>query len=549
MKKCLSLIAILGLIASTSFAAAPNFPEVPSVKIAIGQGLTPAFDLAAYNTGDAATTASVVTNPANLSTLSTTFDGGVITVANVNYGTYSLGSAFSFTYRFTNEGGSANAANKAKYSNNRMKKLPVIGLNVGSSADIVVGNYVVGTYPVSFGNTGALAFDTTKVSATWQNNSTVRVTLLAAISAPVKVGVIASQAATQFYGDVDKEEITVAQNLLTGYTFDTNEVASAFGYEQDIYTVKATETYDSAEKALKLALVANSGVKMTQSLSNWVNVQQGNWYIARARVKASAPSTQTKLFVYNGNPGVDPTIDLMANIPLSTSSTGYEWVEAPFYVYSNYTIKNAFLQIHVEGSSGSWWLDELQLIKATPNLMNTRAISNLKVAAGTFSTSSLAGWGAVESYDGAVGYQVPANSIVSGKYTVDFAGAGAGTAAKGLKLTFASAPGVPQAFASDGNEIGMSMNVTKVSGAFSNLDSVILMAMLGYKGANLNQVSAMAQLGALTFGDYYLASDGRSDTYNSQFMTKNGAAGVQTIDNVDMVKDLDGYVFGDANLF
>lgn len=547
MKKCLSLIAILGLIASTSFAAAPNFPEVPSVKIAIGQGLTPAFDLAAYNTGDAATTASVVTNPANLSTLSTTFDGGVITVANVNYGTYSLGSAFSFTYRFTNEGGSANAANKAKYSNNRMKKLPVIGLNVGSSADIVVGNYVVGTYPASFGNTGALAFDTTKISATWQNNSTVRVTLLAAISAPVKVGVIASQRETEFFGDVDKEEITVAQNLLTGYTFDTNEVATAFGYEID-GSVLASQTYDSAEKALKISFVSGSGVKMTQSVANWFNLQQGNWYIARARVKASAANIPTKFFVLNGNPGVDPTIDVMANIRTNTS-TSYEWIDAPFYVYANYTVKNAYIQIYVDGDSGSWWLDELQLIKATPNLMNTRAISNLKVAAGTFSTSSLAGWGAVESYDGAVGYQVPANSIVSGKYTVDFAGAGAGTAAKGLKLTFASAPGVPQAFASDGNEIGMSMNVTKVSGAFNTLDSVILMGMLGYNGAALNQVSAMAQLGTLTFGDYYLGSDGNSANYNAQFYTKSGAAGVQTIDNVDVLKDLDGYVFGDANLF
>lgn len=226
MKKTISLIAIVGLLLlsvsliSNATAAAPSFPEVPDVKLIIGTGLTPAFDLADFNVGDAATAYNIQTNFLGLSALA----GSV-----VNYASYGAATVGDNVYQGQNDGGNGNAQNKLKYSTYRINKLPKVGLNPTDSVDVVVGNYVSPASPPSFGNAAALIVsDTTQVSAIWADANTVTITALTGATGPVNVDVIAAPVASAPYGvDIDKERIVVYINQLPTTAGNT----AGWGYE------------------------------------------------------------------------------------------------------------------------------------------------------------------------------------------------------------------------------------------------------------------------------------------------------------------------------
>lgn len=578
MKKCLSLLAILGLflIVTSSFAKAPEFPEVPDVKLFLSEGLTPAFDLTAYNTGDPATSAVVSVNPLNLSAISTALAAdSTIAVASVNYGPYATATSFAFAYALTNDGGTGTANNKVKYATYKINKLPSVGLRVGSYVDINVGNYVQGTpYPASFGNfDAAVVSDTTKVSATWQTNSTLRVQLNAAISAPVYVDVIAASVASQPYGmDLDKERITVYGNLLNVGDFAAASDTANFGYEFPNDAANniqqpatrgwvASQADASGVTANGVATFtftgANSGVKMTAGVSSWMSIDGDSWYIARMRcfAPATANTFQAQIFNYNGIIGTTPTVDISANI-LFGIPNNWTWVEAPLYAHFTST-SAAYPQVWFKGgvNGAVCYLDEVQYIKAVPTLVGAKRYDSYNhLARGLFNsyTELTAGWSTVEGFD--TDNPVKATlTVTGGVLNVAF-----GAANQGIKLTAWNGPGsiyTPASIA--GKEVGAKVDVAIASGTFvNNLSDIVLLGTYGVPSSGAaefynagGQLLAAAQFGTIVEGTHYVAGLGNNGFHQLQLLTKAGHIGTLTFDNYDFLSDKDDPYYGDEVLF
>jgi hypothetical protein len=573
MKKCLSLFAILGLllIVTSSFAKAPEFPEVPDVKLFLSEGLTPAFDLAAYNTGDPATSAAISTNPLNLSTLSTTLAAdSSIAVANVNYGPYASATSFAFVYALTNDGGTGNANNKVKYADYKINKLPNVGLKVGAYVDINVGNYVQGAlYPASFGNNDAVVVsDTTKVSATWQTNSTLRVQLNSAISAPVYVDVIAASVASQPYGmNIDKERISVYGDLLNGGSFATSTDSTDFAYEFGDFTNRASVGW-LASKADSANVNANgvmsftftgtaSGVKATSKVANWLSLDGNTWYTARMRCYSPTASNsfQALLFNYNGIAGTSPTVDISANVLFGIPTT-WTWIEAP--VYTHWTSTNAgFPQFWFKGevNGGIVYVDEVQYIKAVPTLWSAKRYDSYNhLARGEFNsyTELTTGWSTEEAYD--TDNPIKATPSVSGG-VLNMVFATSGTS--GMKMTAWNGAGniyTPSNVAN--KEVGAQMDVAIASGSFTSINDIVYLGLYGvasngsadYYSAG-GQLIAAAEFGTLIPGTHYVAGNARRGYHQIQIMTKAAHTGTLTFDNYDFLSDKDDPYYGDAVLF
>jgi len=576
MKKCLSLLAILGLllIVTSSFAKAPEFPEVPDVKLFLSQGLTPAFDLAAYNTGDPATSAAISTNPLNLSTLSTTLAAdSSIAVANVNYGPYASATSFAFVYALTNDGGTGNANNKVKYADYKINKLPNVGLKVGAYVDINVGNYVQGAlYPASFGNNDAVVVsDTTKVSATWQTNSTLRVQLNSAISAPVYVDVIAASVASQPYGmNIDKERISVYGDMLSVGSFAAAADSTGFAYEfptSDI-TSPASVGY-LASKVDNANVTANgvmsftftgtgSGVKATAQASSWMSLNGNSWYIARMRCfSPTAGNTfQAHMFNYNGVVGTSPTVDISANILFGIPTT-WTWVEAPLYTHFTSSAA-AYPQFWFKGDTngGIAYLDEVQYINAVPTLVGAKRYDSANhLARGEFNsyTELTTGWSTVEAYNS--DYPNKATLTVSGGVlNIAFAASGYGT-----KMTaWNGGTGIYTPASVAGKESGAKVDVSILSGNFSvaSLEDIVLLGAYGvanngdavYYNAGC-ALAAAAEFGTLYAGTHYVVAPAGNAYHQIQIMAKAGHAGTLGLDNYDFLSDKDDPYYGDAVLF
>lgn len=561
MKKSLSLIAIIGLflIVTSSFAAAPNFPDIPDVKLFANQGLTPAFDLAYFNTADAATTYAVVSS----GVMGTTLTGSV-----VNYGSWASATSFAFAYRGVNDGGTGYAYNKVKVATFKVNKLPKIGLTVGGSADIVVGFTGTGT-PASFGNTGALTVsDTTKVTATWKNTTTVTVTLNAAISAPVNVDVVASPVATAPFGaDYDREQIQVYANLV-GAAFNTGADTTNMAFQglpglgyTGIPAIswtasKADAAGVSASGVATFTFAANQAVKITPAIATWASYAANQWYTARMRVcadnNAAAALAQILLYNYNGD-GTGASTDLGANIYMS-GPTNWTWVEFPLYTHSAQSAKG-YYQILLKGdvtTAGAVInVDEIQVIAAAPTLVSaSRGDYKLHFPAGMFTNSADTIAFAAQPYAAAI---VPSYQSSGGKLVVDFTGATA-AAVKAVKFTAKEGTytGVTTFAATIGKQVGTKVDIAVQSGSFADVNALTFAYAFGVvsNGAGtISHIIGAGEYGAIHNGALYAVAPANYGYYQLQFGAKNGATGFLTFDNVDNLRDVDDPFFGDMALF
>lgn len=557
MKKSLSLLAILGLLTisliTSASALAPLFNDIPDLKLTIGTGLTPAFDLACFNTQDAATSYSVTSSFAGLSSVV----GSV-----VNQGGWASATIGNNSYSAVNDGGTGTASNKVKWSTSRIGKLPKVGLTVGNSWDVNVGAKVTPAIPASFGVPGSLIIsDTTKVTATWVGNTIVRVTLIASATGPVNVDVVAAAAGTAPFGaDFDKERIQVYTNLLTNATFATAADTTFYGFQ-----APATYTQGNvgwvASQADGNGLVANgvvtlgatgatSGYKITSNANIAVNA--GQWYIARAR--AFSPDAgnlhQFQVFAYNGS-GASHT-DIAANIYFGVPNA-WAWFDAPLYVRTTSAL--GYIQLFFKaGGAGTLDIDEVQMINSAPTLIDaSRGCTKLGYAYGTFSNASDAvnGYG-IQALGGTT---VPTLTVTGGKLSIDLSAASAGNPL-GFKATATNnAPGIYTPAATVGKESGIKADYAIQSGTFSNILSEILLAVYGVSTSGASdyvsggQIVAVAEFQGLTGGTYTAVGLAKSPDYQFQFQAKSVEPGLITVDNVDYLRDQDDPNYGNQILF
>lgn len=558
MKKTTSLLAIVGLLLlsvsllSNAFAAAPAFPEVPDVKLIIGTGLTPAFDLADFNTGDAATAYSVTQDFLGLNDLTL---GGAGIVSYTSYGAATVGQN---TYRGDNEGGFGLAVNKLKFSTYRINKLPKVGLSVGESVNVVVGNYVSPASPPSFGNLDALIVsDTAQVSAIWADANTVTITALTGATGPVNVDVIAAPISSQPYGvDIDKERIEVCINILP----TTSQATANWGFEAAPgRATLVTPAISGSDITYTFASNAG-GVKATPTAANRVAYAAGEWYTARIRASGDAGNShQILLFNFSNEIATGGHVDVAANVLLGTP-TSATWIETP--VYSNET-GTGYPQYQLKaGAAGSITINAIQIVNCAPTLIDAqRGNIRYKYAGGDFGAASdTTQWGQ-EGYALAISpFSTPqaSSSVANGVISFNFAGAAGGTAQRGVKWTASTTgalAGIITPASTVGRQVGVKLDATKVSGAFTSLSDVILLAAYGTLSnggsvlVNGTELIASAEFGRITDGTHYTVANGATGFHQFQFGLKKDTAGVLDVDNVDFLIDSDDPNYGDDILY
>lgn len=553
MKKSLLLIALL-VISVSAYAAAPQFPDIPDLKLVIGSGLTPAFDLECFNTGDAATTwAQGAQNFAGLSSVSSSW------VLQGGYGSATVGDN---SYTAANEGGTGTATNKVKWSTYRINKLPKVGLSVGASATVNVGSYASGD-PESFGSANAIIVSDPAVSATWVDADNIQISLDSAISAPVFVDVIASPVATPAIGyDQDKERIVVYPNLMTAASdFDAAADTTAFGAEISKATGTLMSIGHSASVADGAGTVgngvmtltaadANQSIKITWLGSNQIAYSAGQWYTARMKYFASGAGlagSQIQTWNFSNLVGA-AHVDFAANIVFGASST-WNWLEMP--LLSNQA-GSGYLQVQIKPSGALVVnVDEVQLLNAAPSLIAAeRGCDYYGYASGDFDAAAdTTGW-AFENFNTNVTAQ-PSIAVAGGKLTFTFAGGGTA----GIKLTAGTPGNLVTPAANVGKDVGLKAVVNKQSGGFTNVVGLWVQYVYGVTangGAdffNGGQLIGVAEIQGLTDGAHYVVAPAKNAFYQAQFALKGNEAATITVDDVDWLIDNDDPNFGDDSLF
>lgn len=554
MKKSLLLIALL-VISVSAYAAAPQFPDLPDLKLVINTGLTPAFDIECFNTGDKATSYSVAA-----------FAGyGSMSGSWYLQGGFASATVGTNTFTATNEGGPGVQTNKVKWSTYRISKLPIVGLNVGQSVTINVGSKVSPANPPSFGTAGALVIsDPTKVTAVWADANNVTVSLISAATAPVYVSVIASPSATPTVGyDQDKEQIAVYPNLYLNNTFTTAAETTNWGVEPATYANKMNVSW-VASQADGAGTVANGVMVLTApdatygykgtNLNSAFAYVAGQWYTARMKYFCSGvvgQPAQAQIWQLSNTVNGTAHIDLATNIVFGVAST-WNWLEIP--MYSNQA-GTGYAQMFFKPAAGALtaYIDEVQIINAKPALIGSnRGCDKLGYAYGDFDAATdSTGWG-LEGYSNNFPTKA-AFTIAGGKLTFTIA---AGSV-NGAKWTANNgAPGLyTPASPAIGKDVGIKADVTIQSGALTNYTGIFVNYVYGVTSngsANFisdGQLIGTAEFGGVSNGTHYNVGPAKNAYYQFQFATKGDQAATVVVDNVDFLSDNDDPNFGDATLF
>jgi len=554
--------------AKTSIVAAYPIPDyedgLPGLKLYLGTEFPNAFDLEDFNSGGEGSSHSLVQNFQGLATLSG---------STLSQGAYSLATAGVNMFQIANSYGTVTASGVVKYSTYKIMKLPKIGMNIGTSVDIPVGLYCRNSagqaLPPSFGVATAVWMDDANtLSASWMDNTVLRITALSGFTARNNVYVIATDAAGS--SDFDIENIEVNPNLLKGSTFTaaTDTVNFAYQLPDDKQILPAiswvstlTDSAGTTAQGVAVFTLSNvsSGVKATNVFGNMIQMKKDEAYIGRMRICSpnAGNNVQSHLFMYNGIIPQDSRIDVAANILFGTP-TVWTWVETPMLSHG---VGTGYAQFFFKAGSGSAvvYLDEVQIINAIPTLGDIgRGNKLLHYPYSYFnSLSALAmGWATTESYASEYPQKAAFGVSSSGQMLLDFSGAGTGTQQKGAKLTARNnTSGVYTPASTPGREVGMMMKVRPLSGSFNSYEAVVLLACYGVATNGMyefylppGQLMASAEFGKISGGQYYTVGAGRNGYHQFQFSAKNSQAGVLAFDQVDFLRDNDDPWYADPLL-
>lgn len=561
-----------------SVQSSTNIPFLPDLKLFIGQGLTPAFDLAAFNHDTGAVNYSISENFLDLASLNDSY---------VNQSEYSL--ATTGTNVFVAEGVSSNdtVSNKVKYSTYKIYQLPKIGLTAGKSFDFDLGTYVRDSEynfvcPPSFGVSSSLSFSNeSTLMAQWVNESVLRIIASGDFSEPAWVDVIASPSAVGPFADYDRERLWVYPNLVPNGTFDSEDIMNLFTYEKvSDREVMAEYSFVSTASDLQmkeaegvLAITLDSyttGIKITPQWNDLVAFNSGDWFIARMRVSSNFEfnSDQALLFNYSNPAFPGNHVDIAANVWFSIPTT-WTWLETP--VYSNRTgmgypqmqFKGGLILVTPKDSNQAKdvtqvFVDEVQLIKAVPTLMESRAgDSRVYYSPGDFDDpTDLLGWG-LESYTYDEGTTaLPGAAITDGVLRLSFDTTS--SALIGAKLTaYANNADTIQTFRSIRTRgFGAQAKIVGLNGGFDSYESIVLIAAMGVQrfasyeiGTRGSDLFAAAEFGGLSEGVHYAFGNAFSPNYQVQFAVKSDQPGTIDFDDFDGISESGEEYFGDGNLF
>lgn len=579
MKKSLSLLAIFGLLLSFGLinhasANAPGFADIPDVKLFINQGLTPAFDLLAYDSTadtDAVNSAAINTNFLNKSSITSTLSGTTITSAVVNYGPYSAATSGANAYQLSNAGGNGIGNNKVKWSSYKLGKIGSLVLRAGDSRTVSLsaidstGNPV---NPPSFGNPAALSVsDTTQISAVWDPTSTkVIVTALAGFNAAANAFVSASPVASGAVGgDVDKENIAVYP-AINSTAFDFNVAGDETILANQIpagATTPATVTRvatindgaGSASRggALSVAFTAaTDGSKLTPGFSAWLPNTPGQWYTARVRVFGTNPANSYLQAMFNGVAASTPT-DIQGYFRFAVPTTWTE-IDIPLNSASAVSSGNVMypqLVLKAASAAGTIYVDDIRIFAAAPTVIGaSRKATADGLVGGHWNDSSATTSWSIANISGTN----PSINVTNGQLQLGFPASGTQNA---IKFTASTAAGtIYTVGATIGKGVGAHMYTQLLSGTADLSLTQVQVNLLGATGAGSfvqgGDINATAEVGRVSSRTLRTAVNlAAAANYQVQFIAKHGGASAATIAIDNTLADVDGDDpnYGDISLF
>jgi hypothetical protein len=308
----------------------------------------------------------------------------------------------------------------------------------------------------------------------------------------------------------------------------------------------------------------NSGVK-GGPFANYIPFTAGKWYISRMRIADATPSNtdQALLFSFSTILGGGITADCSADVFAGAIPSTWTWMEAPFYAHAAQT---GFPQFQLKaGGAGGVFIDEIQLIQATPRILDgTRGNVRSFLAGGLFTAgASTTRWGTQGFYNGAnppslvtpqPSFSLTQDVTIGSALSVNFAGAGTGANQLGFKWTASTSGALITPAAIVGRQIGATMQLNVVSGmsGASELSQALVVAYgVASDGAAspLNHITASAEVGVLVNGTLAAVGTAANPFAQVQFGIRGDTTGVVDIANVDFIADTNDPNFGDATLF
>jgi hypothetical protein len=384
------------------------------------------------------------------------------------------------------------------------------------------------------------------------------------------VDVIAAASLT----DIEKERIWIYPNLLKNGTFNSASDTSIWAYQLpgdrtvlpvlNYYSTITDQGGTVAPGVIGFTFnTTASGVKVSPPSGSMIHGQKNEWFVTRMRIFSPNPGNahQSQIWSYNGVVPGNAHVDVSANVLFGTP-TVWTWVEMPLYTQETGPVYPQLIFKAGTAVPGKIYIDEVQLIRAVPTLLETRSKNSLGYAYGNFySVSSLGmGWDTTQTYGGEVVGSKPNMSVSNGLLYLDFAGASTtGNSQKGIKFTARNnlGAGIPYTPATNPDyEVGLKMTVAKFNGNFNTYNALLFMACYGVSSVGQTnffdspgQLIGSAEFGRISNGTHYLIGPGRNPYHQFQFAMKDAVSEIISFSNVDFLRDLDDPDFGDSVLY
>jgi hypothetical protein len=392
----------MALMVSYAMAQAPVYTGVPDVKLYAGKSLSSAFDLAVYNTSDAATAFSVVTG-VDVATISAGAPGSIS-----YYGLVEASSTWrAVAFEGVNEGGPGIANQVVKYSTYLVKKLGRVALAASDSDSVSLAAAVnvagttpsypgTATWPASFADTNAVVADAGVTASIDTAAQTLNVSNAAALTGKKLVRIEAGPGATIDPADYDKGILQVYPNLLLNGKFDStlsNWSTEIYGDGTGTGTVTVEASYLGKTNVYKVAQTAGQKAKATQI----IDVTPNQWLTARAKVAtdaASVPASKQKAYLYILDfPITRSAHDIIQ--PNYFAPGVWNDMEISFYARSTQVAVQlvSIIQASATAGAGMYW-DNIELFAAAPAVEDaelTYGNTAVAVTNGSFD-SDTSGW-------------------------------------------------------------------------------------------------------------------------------------------------------------
>jgi len=368
--------------------------QLPAMKLKTGEGLSPAYNLSDYYLADSSAGYYIDKNALGLAQL----NGDTVSQLS-----YSQPTVNYHQFAMTLDNATSYAVGAFKYSSYKLSKLPEVVLSEGKTAKLDISGYLdkdeSSEWPKSFGNQESLLVsDTASIQAHWDNSSTILITCLKSFESPEWVDVIASPQSEGPYAnaaDQDRERIWIYPNAIPQGDFSSDSDTTLFALEplevgdstvpMEYFISMKDASGDTGKGVLAFSFSSTvSKVKGTLQFNSHIQYAANQWYRARMRVYSpeAGNAIEASLFNFNGiacstAEHVDVAGEIFFGVP-----TTWTWMDVPLYTHA---ADSGYAQFVLKGNGeGKIYIDEIQLFKADPPIVNTRSLNTVAFPQGDF---------------------------------------------------------------------------------------------------------------------------------------------------------------------